>query len=65
VDKNLDLITKLPLSAREITAFSFQWLQDLCKGDDIAPIYKFLTEKKENGVKNTKIFFGTLQDSSR
>ena len=27
------------------------------KGDDIAPIYKFLTEKKENGVKNTKILW--------
>lgn len=25
------------------------------KGHDIAPIYKFLTDKKENGVKNTKI----------
>src|SRR6218665_2013331 len=25
------------------------------KGDDIAPIYKFLTDKKENGVKNTTI----------
>lgn len=25
------------------------------KGDDIAPIYKFLTQKKENGVKNTTI----------
>lgn len=27
------------------------------KGDDIAPIYKFLTDKKENGVKNTKILW--------
>ena len=27
------------------------------KGDDIAPIYKFLTEKKESGVKNTKILW--------
>ena len=27
------------------------------KGTDIAPIYKFLTEKKENGVKNTKILW--------
>ena len=27
------------------------------KGNDIAPIYKFLTEKKENGVKNTKILW--------
>jgi glutathione peroxidase len=61
-----------PGSNHEIATFcqrnygvQFQWLQDLCKGDDIAPIYKFLTEKKENGVKNTKIFFGTLQDSSR
>lgn len=27
------------------------------KGDYIAPIYKFLTEKKENGVKNTKILW--------
>ncbi len=25
------------------------------KGDDIAPIYKFLTKKEENGVKNTSI----------
>lgn len=25
------------------------------KGDDIAPIYKFLTQKKENGVKDTEI----------
>lgn len=27
------------------------------KGDDIAPIYKFLTDKKENGVKNTTILW--------
>ena len=27
------------------------------KGDDIAPIYKFLTDKKKNGVKNTKILW--------
>ncbi|WP_409516773.1 glutathione peroxidase [Epilithonimonas sp.] len=27
------------------------------KGEDIAPIYKFLTDKKENGVKNTKILW--------
>lgn len=27
------------------------------KGNDIAPIYKFLTDKKENGVKNTKILW--------
>lgn len=27
------------------------------KGDDIAPIYKFLTDKKENGVKNTAILW--------
>ena len=27
------------------------------KGDDIAPIYKFLTDKKENGVKNTGIIW--------
>lgn len=27
------------------------------KGDNIAPIYKFLTDKKENGVKNTKILW--------
>lgn len=27
------------------------------KGDDIAPIYKFLTDKKENGVKSTKILW--------
>jgi len=27
------------------------------KGDDIAPIYKFLTDKKENGVKNTEILW--------
>ncbi len=25
------------------------------KGDDIAPIYKFLTQKKENGVKDTEV----------
>ena len=27
------------------------------KGDDIAPIYKFLTDKKLNGVKNTMILW--------
>lgn len=27
------------------------------KGNDIAPIYKFLTDKKENGVKGTKILW--------
>ena len=27
------------------------------KGNDIAPIYKFLTDKKENGVKSTKILW--------
>lgn len=27
------------------------------KGDDIAPIFKFLTDKKENGVKNTIILW--------
>ena len=27
------------------------------KGKDIAPIYKFLTDKKENGVKNTTILW--------
>lgn len=27
------------------------------KGGDIAPIYKFLTDKKENGVKSTKILW--------
>ncbi|WP_300669584.1 glutathione peroxidase [Soonwooa sp.] len=27
------------------------------KGDDMAPIYKFLTKKEENGVKNTSILW--------
>lgn len=27
------------------------------KGDDIAPIFKFLTDKKQNGVKNTMILW--------
>lgn len=27
------------------------------KGEDIAPVYKFLTDKKENGVKNTSIIW--------
>ncbi|WP_313030474.1 glutathione peroxidase [Soonwooa sp.] len=27
------------------------------KGDDMAPIYKFLTKKKENGVRNTSILW--------